>query len=747
LIRIEKMFTINIPPCQSPKVRQFANTSMTCTLSSESGIAIIRQLENIKTPDIKKIEKKLRSCSQLFDKILPNISVTSTNSFSEKPEIDNITPTTVYNQNRKTLLKKEHWRLKSEISEKTFFENNYSSGAISPTYIRINDKTQSYRLNFSRGFKTIRSDPGFKTSNFDKRSSDTADGIDLKFGENKKSSGYDEGYLAGLAASQANSKNTPESETATKKSNWDKLWSTTNKISTIMFLVVGVIVISQFTGFRFGTRGANEISPEDIEVTFEDVKGCDEAKQELQEIVDFLMNPEKFSSLGGKLPKGCLLEGPPGTGKTLLAKAVAGQAGVPFFQASGSEFDEVLVGQGARRVRDLFKTAKQRAPCVIFIDEIDSVGGKRTSSSLHPYANQTINQLLSEMDGFVSNEGVIVIGATNRKDQLDKALLRPGRFDAEIRVEVPDMKGRKEILELYLSKIKHDSSVDVDKLSKMTIGFTPAELENMVNTAAIRAAVEEQDWVTMSDFEYSHDKQTIGTDWKSRVKHKDDLKITAYHEAGHTLVNIYTDNTHPLHKVTIVAKGQTGGHTAYIPERDASHITKAQMLASIDTAMGGRAAEELIFGKEKITGGASSDLSRATRIAKGCVKYYGMSEKFGLRVVEGSDNNEEFAMSEGTRSLMDAEINRLLNDGYKNAMNILKAHRRELDLLADALLKYETLDSDDVKAIIEGNTKKLAHKNTLSSNSKILFKNPTPSNSIPKGTQEDIGPTTGGVMA
>merc|ERR1712242_281861 len=232
------------------------------------------------------------------------------------------------------------------------------------------------------------------------------------------------------------------------------------------------------------------------------------------------------------------------------AKAVAGQAGVPFFQASGSEFDEVLVGQGARRVRDLFKEAKKRAPCVIFIDEIDSVG---------------------EMDGFVSNEGVIVIGATNRKDQLDQALLRPGRFDAEIRVEVPDMKGRNEILELYLSKIKHDRSVSVDKLAKLTVGFTPAELENMVNTSAIRAAVEEKEWVTMADFEYSHDKQTLGTDWKSRVRHKDDLKITAYHEAGHTLVNIYTDHTNPLHKVTIVAKGQSGGHTAFLPERDTDH--------------------------------------------------------------------------------------------------------------------------------------------------------------------------------
>merc|ERR1719192_1705999 len=408
---------------------------------------------------------------------------------------------------------------------------------------------------------------------------------------------------------------------------------TTLLVASVLFFLVFRPTVNGV----FGKISATEIMPEDIEVTFEDVKGCDEAKQELQEIVEFLMNPEKFSSLGGKLPKGCLLEGPPGTGKTLLAKAVAGQAGVPFFQASGSEFDEVLVGQGARRVRDLFKTAKQRAPCVVFIDEIDSVGGKRTSSTLHPYANQTINQLLSEMDGFVSNEGVIVIGATNRKDQLDKALLRPGRFDAEIRVEVPDMKGRKEILELYLSKIKHEQSVDIDKLSRMTVGFTPAELENMVNTSAIRAAVEEKEWVTMTEFEYSHDKATIGTDWKSRVRHKDDLKITAYHEAGHTLVNIFTENTDPVHKVTIVSKGQSGGHTAMLPERDASHHTKAQMLARLDVFMGGRAAEEIIFGKEKVTGGASSDLAQATSIATSYVKVLGMSEKYGLRVTHGEE--------------------------------------------------------------------------------------------------------------
>merc|ERR1719154_409775 len=275
-------------------------------------------------------------------------------------------------------------------------------------------------------------------------------------------------------------------------------------MSTVLVIICCLIAVSQFFNVGFGfrlTKGANEISPEDIEVNFDDVRGCDEAKRELQDVVEFLMNPDKFSALGGRLPKGVLLVGPPGTGKTLLARAVAGQAGVPFFQTSGSEFDEVLVGQGARRVRDLFKAAKERAPCVIFIDEIDSVGSKRTSSVLHPYANQTINQLLSEMDGFISNEGVIVLGATNRADDLDQALLRPGRFDTQVQVNNPDVTGRIQILELYLSKIKHDDSVDIESIAKRTMGFSGADLQNLVNTAAIRAAVDCKEWVSMAEFE------------------------------------------------------------------------------------------------------------------------------------------------------------------------------------------------------------------------------------------------------
>lgn len=371
----------------------------------------------------------------------------------------------------------------------------------------------------------------------------------------------------------------------------------------------------------------NEVLQEEIDVTFNDVKGVDEAKQELQEIVEFLKNPEKFSSLGGKLPKGVLLVGPPGTGKTLLARAVAGEAGVPFFHAAGPEFDEILVGQGAKRVRDLFATAKQKAPCVIFIDEIDSVGAKRTNSVLHPYANQTINQLLTEMDGFRQNEGVIVLGATNRRDDLDKALIRPGRFDVEIQVSLPDFEGRKEIIQLYLGKIKYSSDVDLDVLARGTVGFTGADLENLINQAALRAVIDGLNDVPMEYIENSRDKVLMGPEKKHRIPDEEANKITAYHEAGHALVSYYTKDSHPLHKVTIIPRGPSLGHTAYIPEKESYHVTRNQMLATMDTLMGGRVAEELIFGPDRITTGASSDLKKATKMATSMVKDLGMSEK------------------------------------------------------------------------------------------------------------------------
>lgn len=484
-------------------------------------------------------------------------------------------------------------------------------------------------------------------------------------------------------------------------------------LKVLQQLLIIVVFIGIFISLFVSTNGSVfsriqmgnqvEVDPEDISVTFEDVKGCDEAKQELKEVVEFLKNPDKFSNLGGKLPKGVLLVGPPGTGKTLLARAVAGEAGVPFFHAAGPEFDEVLVGQGARRVRDLFKAAKERAPCVIFIDEIDSVGAKRTNSVLHPYANQTINQLLSEMDGFQQNEGVIVLGATNRRDDLDQALMRPGRFDVEVVVPTPDFTGRKEILTHYLSKIL-SKEINIDQLARGTTGFTGADIENMVNQAALRAAIDGAETVTMKHLENARDKVLMGPERKSRLPDEEANKITAYHEGGHAIVAYYTKESHPLHKVTIMPRGPSLGHTAYIPEKERYHVTKQQLLAMMDTMMGGRAAEELIFGADKITSGASSDLKQATSIASHMVRDWGMSEKVGLRTIETAKGfgAPSEVLSPSTVEGVDNEIKKILSDSYERAKAILKQHAKEHKALAEALLKYETLDAEDIKAILGG---------------------------------------------
>ncbi|XP_063707797.1 ATP-dependent zinc metalloprotease YME1L [Culicoides brevitarsis] len=471
-------------------------------------------------------------------------------------------------------------------------------------------------------------------------------------------------------------------------------------IGFIIFLATNLFFSANGSLFRMNMGNQVVVDAQDINVTFGDVKGCDEAKEELQEVVEFLKNPDKFLKLGGKLPNGVLLVGVPGTGKTLLARAVAGEAGVPFFHVAGSQFDEVLVGQGARRVRDLFKAAKERAPCVIFIDEIDSVGGKRSSSVLHPYANQTINQLLSEMDGFQQNEGVIVMGATNRRDNLDPALLRPGRFDVEVVVPRPDFKGRKEILSLYLAKIKCND-IDIDQLARGTTGFTGADIENMINQAALRAAIEGAESVVMRHIEFARDKVMMGPERKTRVPDEEVNRITAYHEAGHALVSFYTKESHPLHKVTIMPRGPSLGHTAYIPAKEGYYQTKAHLLAMMDTSMGGRAAEELIFGADKITSGASSDLQAATNIAHSMVKHWGMSEKVGLRTIKSADEMTPGEnLSASTIETVDTEIKKILSDSYERAKHILKTHAKEHKALAEALLKYETLDADDVKAIV-----------------------------------------------
>ncbi|XP_037943693.1 ATP-dependent zinc metalloprotease YME1L isoform X1 [Teleopsis dalmanni] len=515
---------------------------------------------------------------------------------------------------------------------------------------------------------------------------------DNKNVENNLKIAFAEGYMAAV--------NSDEMPKSGKTMKYLKVFQQVLVIVVFIGIFLSLFSSSNGSVFRIQLGNQVEVDPEEIHVTFDDVKGCDEAKQELKEVVEFLKNPEKFSNLGGKLPKGVLLVGPPGTGKTLLARAVAGEANVPFFHAAGPEFDEVLVGQGARRVRDLFKAAKQRAPCVIFIDEIDSVGAKRTNSVLHPYANQTINQLLSEMDGFHQNAGVIVLGATNRRDDLDQALLRPGRFDVEVVVSTPDFTGRKEILSLYLSRILHDE-IDLDVLARGTSGFTGADLENMINQAALRAAIDEAETVTMKHLETARDKVLMGPERKARLPDEEANLITAYHEGGHAIVAYFTKESHPLHKVTIMPRGPSLGHTAYIPEKERYHVTKAQLLAMMDTMMGGRAAEELIFGADKITSGASSDLKQATSIATHMVKDWGMSERVGLRTIETSKGilGSE-PLGPNTVEIVDAEIKRILNESYERAKLILKRHTKEHKALAEALLKYETLDAEDIKAIM-----------------------------------------------
>lgn len=509
---------------------------------------------------------------------------------------------------------------------------------------------------------------------------------------------YTEGFIKGLLASKSSGSQTP------KKS---------STLTRFYIFLAACILIGYLTGGdrQFGSlffSNTQEVKPEDVQVTFDDVRGMDEAKLEVEEIVSYLRDPEKYSRLGGRLPKGVLLVGPPGTGKTLLARAIAGEAQVPFFHTSGSEFDEVLVGQGARRVRDLFDKAKARAPCIIFIDEIDSVGSKRVSNSIHPYANQTINQLLSEMDGFNRNEGVIVIGATNRVDDLDKALLRPGRFDVRVTVPKPDLAGRTDIFSFYLQKIVHSPNVDPRTLAKGSTGFTGADIENMVNQAALKAAKESAIEVTMAHLDEAKDRVLMGpARTGGRIPDEEANRNTAYHEAGHTLVSLYTKHANPLHKVTIIPRGQSLGHTSTIPEKDEYQMTKGQLLAIIDVMMGGRVAEEIIFGEDMITTGAADDLKKASQLAVQMVKVFGMSDKVGLRDFTADDSSSTSLvkmsdLSPQTAEAIDKEINQVLQDSYQRAKDILLKHRKEHQLLAEALLEYETLSAEEVKRVISG---------------------------------------------
>jgi cell division protease FtsH len=462
----------------------------------------------------------------------------------------------------------------------------------------------------------------------------------------------------------------------------------------------------------FGKSRARLLTEKHGRVTFEDVAGIDEAKAELEEIVDFLKDPQKFQRLGGKIPKGCLLVGPPGTGKTLLARAIAGEANVPFFTISGSDFVEMFVGVGASRVRDMFEQAKKNAPCIVFIDEIDAVGRHRGAGlgGGNDEREQTLNQLLVEMDGFESNEGVILIAATNRPDVLDPALLRPGRFDRQVIVPNPDVGGREKILKVHMRKVPLAPDVDPRVLARGTPGFSGADLANLVNEAALRAARVGKRLVTMADFEYAKDKVLMGTERRSMAMTDEEKKLTAYHEAGHALVAMHVPKSDPLHKVTIIPRGRALGVTMQLPERDHLSHTKQFLESRLAIMFGGRIAEEIIFGPENVTTGAASDIQVATQTARGMITAYGMSEKLG-RVRYQANEQEVFLghavtqtqnVSEATAQLIDQEVRRLIEEAEGRAHQILTDHLEDLHLIAKALLEYETLSNDEIGTILRG---------------------------------------------
>lgn len=460
----------------------------------------------------------------------------------------------------------------------------------------------------------------------------------------------------------------------------------------------------------FGKSRAKLLTEKHGRVTFDDVAGIDEAKEELEEIVEFLRNPQKFSRLGGKIPKGALLVGPPGTGKTLLARAIAGEAGVPFFTISGSDFVEMFVGVGASRVRDMFEQAKKNAPCIVFIDEIDAVGRSRGIGygGGNDEREQTLNQLLVEMDGFEANEGVIIIAATNRPDVLDPALLRPGRFDRQVQVPNPDIKGREKILGVHARKVPLGPDVDLRIIARGTPGFSGADLANLVNEAALMAARVGRRFVTMMDFESAKDKVMMGAERRSMVMSEEEKRLTAYHEAGHAIVGLNVPQHDPIHKATIIPRGRALGLVLSLPERDQLSVTYTKYKSKIAMAMGGRVAEELVFGPEQVTSGATSDIQQATRIARAMVTQFGMSEKLGF--VDYANEQQSFLgswqgtvnHSAETQKLIDAEVKRLIDEGYQTAKRILTEKREELDRLAKGLLEYETLTGSEITRVIAG---------------------------------------------
>ena len=487
-------------------------------------------------------------------------------------------------------------------------------------------------------------------------------------------------------------------------------------LPVLLIIGVWIFIMRQMQGagrgaMGFGKSKARLLTENKNRVTFDDVAGVDEAKEELQEIVDFLKDPGKFQRLGGKIPKGALLVGPPGTGKTLLARAIAGEAGVPFFSISGSDFVEMFVGVGASRVRDMFEQAKKNAPCIIFIDEIDAVGRHRGAGlgGGNDEREQTLNQLLVEMDGFETNEGIILIAATNRPDVLDPALLRPGRFDRQVVVPNPDVNGREKILRVHMRNVPLAADVNVKVLARGTPGFSGADLANLVNEAALLAARKNRRMVTMSDFEHAKDKVMMGAERKSLAMSEDEKRNTAYHEGGHAILAITVPSTDPVHKATIVPRGRALGMVMQLPEGDRYSMKYQQMTSNLIILMGGRVAEELIFGKENVTSGASSDIEQATRLARAMVTRWGFSEALGT-VAYGENQDEVFLghsvartqnVSESTAQTIDQEVKRLVKEGHDEARRILQERIEDLHILAKALLEYETLSGDEIKNLLE----------------------------------------------
>ena len=487
----------------------------------------------------------------------------------------------------------------------------------------------------------------------------------------------------------------------------------------ILLLAIWIYFMRQMQGggggrgaLSFGKSRARLLSEDQIKITFNDVAGVEEAKQEVSELVEFLRDPGKFQKLGGKIPSGVLMVGSPGTGKTLLAKAIAGEARVPFFTISGSDFVEMFVGVGASRVRDMFEQAKKHSPCIIFIDEIDAVGRHRGAGlgGGHDEREQTLNQLLVEMDGFEGNEGVIVIAATNRPDVLDPALLRPGRFDRQVVVPLPDIRGREQILKVHMRKVALGDNVKANIIARGTPGFSGADLSNLVNEAALFAARANKKLVDMEEFERAKDKIMMGAERRSLVMSEEEKKLTAYHEAGHAIVGLLVPSHDPVYKVTIIPRGRALGVTMFLPEEDRLSYSKELLNSQISSLFGGRIAEELIFDTNKVTTGASNDIERATQLARNMVTKWGLSEKLGPltyseedgEVFLGRSVTQHKAISDETAHAIDEEIRSIININYKRSEQILKKNIKKLHLMADALIKYETIDSDQIDDIMKG---------------------------------------------